>query len=466
MQANASKTQTRRAKVRSGVKVPAEIENWALGRESNDNSPNVDYDSDDFESIDDSYVNNMALSDEDEKKELEEKQRERIRFILRNLQNKDRSKSAKPGETASSSQSQKPVVGQGNEEVILPKRKSKSAKDSGSLKFKSAKSGMTRAVPGQPPQNITIERTYFKDLLKLSQQRYFYKLSVDFQKRAFIMRQKKKNLYKDSRSPSQSFEMATSSRPATSNTMLTSNRTPTTLSRANSYIRYPVKSTSANPKMRTANQEDLPDMDDQQKPMAPMVSSETKVNVIYENVPHGLTQERSILKRPTSSARPGLRVKSGNSRNLSIYSAKLEEETSENVTVPLAQAKTPSADYQRRKSSLMEPRQIQSAVPGSTARLESRINVIQDDRYQSLLNSLSNVYLPKVDTNHHATSSPDSESPKDRHVSPLERVDSIIKSNKALQGGHHTSGDIDHVKRRHDMEANLKLFEKYVSLYT
>ena len=71
MQANAKPSNSAgRVKAKSaGVKVPAEIENWAFGIESNDSRPYLVYESDD--SLDDRYVKNIALSDDEEKQKLE-----------------------------------------------------------------------------------------------------------------------------------------------------------------------------------------------------------------------------------------------------------------------------------------------------------------------------------------------------------------------------------------------------------
>ena len=52
-------------------------------------------------------------------------------------------------------------------------------------------------MPGSLQQNITIERTFFKDLLKLSKQRYISKLNSDFQKKRFAANQARKGLYSD-----------------------------------------------------------------------------------------------------------------------------------------------------------------------------------------------------------------------------------------------------------------------------
>ena len=46
-------------------------------------------------------------------------------------------------------------------------------KESGpSIKYKASSNSMARAMSGKLQQNITLERTFFKDLLSLSRQRY------------------------------------------------------------------------------------------------------------------------------------------------------------------------------------------------------------------------------------------------------------------------------------------------------
>ncbi len=63
-----------------------------------------------------------------------------------------------------------------------------------SMKFKASKNGLSRAVPGKLQQNITLERNFFRDLLKLSRQRYLVKINTDYQKRKFTDIQAKKGL--------------------------------------------------------------------------------------------------------------------------------------------------------------------------------------------------------------------------------------------------------------------------------
>lgn len=62
------------------------------------------------------------------------------------------------------------------------------------IKYKKSCSGMSRAMPGKIQQNITLERTFFKDLLKLSRERYLTRINSDYQKRKFTDSQTKKGL--------------------------------------------------------------------------------------------------------------------------------------------------------------------------------------------------------------------------------------------------------------------------------
>jgi hypothetical protein len=53
---------------------------------------------------------------------------------------------------------------------------------------------MSRAQPGIIQQNITVERVFLKDLLKLSRQRYIAKLGMEFQAKCFTEKQQRKGL--------------------------------------------------------------------------------------------------------------------------------------------------------------------------------------------------------------------------------------------------------------------------------
>lgn len=82
------------------------------------------------------------------------------------------------------------------DELERPSRPSSVKKEdiAAAIKFKASKNGLSRAVPGKLQQNITLERNFFKDLLKLSRQRYLVKVGTDFQMRKFTDKQSKKGL--------------------------------------------------------------------------------------------------------------------------------------------------------------------------------------------------------------------------------------------------------------------------------
>lgn len=50
-------------------------------------------------------------------------------------------------------------------------------------------------MPGTIQKNITIERVLFKDLLKLSKQRFASQKDTEFQKRGFTANQAKKGIF-------------------------------------------------------------------------------------------------------------------------------------------------------------------------------------------------------------------------------------------------------------------------------
>ena len=76
-----------------------------------------------------------------------------------------------------------------------PVKEKKKNKPSEGIKYKPVSSCIARAMPGSVQQNITLEKTFFKDLLRLSKQRYIAKLNFDYQNRIFIEQQSKKGLY-------------------------------------------------------------------------------------------------------------------------------------------------------------------------------------------------------------------------------------------------------------------------------
>lgn len=222
--------------LKTKFKIPNEVERWAIGQRNSKYQTN--YDSDDFESIDDSYIRNLAINDQsenDKKQQIiddnaQEQQRIRIREMIKNLRRaKEIQKKLNKGfygvleqqhEQQQQQQSQKSEGSKQNidgsekapedEEVSriengnvkLQKKKPKEK----SFEFRSMNTGMARAVPGSLQQNITVERTFFKELLDLSKQRYMFRLGADFKKRQFQARQERKGLLERVEKKDQPFE--------------------------------------------------------------------------------------------------------------------------------------------------------------------------------------------------------------------------------------------------------------------
>ena len=212
-------TTTKKSKFKTKFQIPSEVERWALGAQDEEVRNESD---DDIENIDDTYLKFLAeidtrLDSEEALDEVktEESQREKIRSILLNVRknkelkkklSKSFSRSKTIAEIALESlpvkEEQKKSVDvkiidddKEDEEIqIKPKSAKKQNNVDTSFKFKSVNNGLTRAVPGSLQQNITVERTFFKDLLKLSKQRYLYKLGSDFQMRRFTAKQERKGL--------------------------------------------------------------------------------------------------------------------------------------------------------------------------------------------------------------------------------------------------------------------------------
>jgi hypothetical protein len=63
--------------------------------------------------------------------------------------------------------------------------------------FKNVNNEMLRAVPGSLQQNITLERNLFRDLMRLSRQRYLFRLGSDFQRNQFSANQIRKGFLPD-----------------------------------------------------------------------------------------------------------------------------------------------------------------------------------------------------------------------------------------------------------------------------
>jgi hypothetical protein len=166
-------------------------------------------------------------SDNDKKQQIadkneQEQQRLRIREMIKNLrrakeiqkklnkgfygvleQQKEQEQQQQQQQQQSSQQTQNDSASEKmleDEEVsriengqVKDQKKSSKTKEK-PFEFRSLNNGMTRAVPGSLQQNITVERTFFKELLDLSKQRYMYRLGADFKKRQFQARQERKGL--------------------------------------------------------------------------------------------------------------------------------------------------------------------------------------------------------------------------------------------------------------------------------
>jgi len=96
----------------------------------------------------------------------------------------------KPGELPS-------FIKKNQEENKNEEENEKEKKDrpkSGLIK-KGKENSMSRSVPGNLQKNVTAERKFLKELLKLSQQRYIELINIDYQKKMFITRQANKGIY-------------------------------------------------------------------------------------------------------------------------------------------------------------------------------------------------------------------------------------------------------------------------------
>ena len=237
-----SRTTTSSASSRAKFKVTNEIERWAYGHDK-DSGDEKAQDSDEIKSIDDKYLETIVQPDlKDEslnEREDPVDRRQKITSIIRNIRDhkqmvtemckKDPTlclelsgyaikqmtldnsrKNASQSQidttlTTTSGNSSKHTIlldsnlnqsktGVLNESASDKKLKKESATQQNSLKFKPASGVQRLAMPGRLQQNITLERTFFKDLLKLSKQRYLAKVNADFQKRKFTENQTKKGL--------------------------------------------------------------------------------------------------------------------------------------------------------------------------------------------------------------------------------------------------------------------------------
>ena len=216
----------------SRFKLPSEIERWAYSNETNE-EVRLGFDPEDFESIDDSYLDKFD-QDPNEKKiifnRLEQKQKiinvlkqcksrkdlkqknkdDDFNDIISNIISANSNSTIQEVESLKKNQSNMKIVDQdqdqekqqqhsSEEDESKEEKKAKKLikRKESSKKFSTVNSGISRAMPGSLQQNITIERNFFKDLLKLSKQRYISKLNTEFQKKRFVNIQTRKGLFKE-----------------------------------------------------------------------------------------------------------------------------------------------------------------------------------------------------------------------------------------------------------------------------
>jgi hypothetical protein len=212
----------------SRFKLPSEIERWAYSNESTDEPSKINNENDDYEDIDDSYL--QIYDDPNDRKKVIDKneQKKRVVEILNQVKSRKLARTAdittkKRNSFNSlisniiSANSNFDLIKQEQslsmlkindqteeeEEDEHEKKSHKKKPRDESKKFRSISSGISRAVPGSLQQNITIERNFFKDLLKLSKQRYITKINADFQKKRFLIKQTNKGLYAEKESNNQ-----------------------------------------------------------------------------------------------------------------------------------------------------------------------------------------------------------------------------------------------------------------------
>ncbi|CAF0813615.1 unnamed protein product [Brachionus calyciflorus] len=163
-------------------KLSNEVVNWALGFSENSQNQKTNFD----ELTDDSYLDNILPYSNETGAENDLEKRQKIREILQNVRNTNRSRNRRP---------QKVQIEHKLDENE-PKNQIKKSKNSTKQKFDHISNGMSRALPGVLQQNITIERNYFKDLILLSKQRYTVLKSLDFEKKMFTRKQDQKGFIK------------------------------------------------------------------------------------------------------------------------------------------------------------------------------------------------------------------------------------------------------------------------------
>jgi len=233
----AGTTNNKKQSFREKFRIPNEIERWAIGQ--NNDLPT--YDLDEFESIDDKYLEEIATFDTNIESTDKNTQNQRIHQMLENLRKKKQTKLAKKYKNkimhfqnsdqfkSTSNLSNMTVTSTGSQpNNVLPSvdgmdlqkkpsfatltppstmsstnTKKESEKDNNKSKvntnfnFKNVNNEMLRAVPGSLQQNITLERNLFRDLMRLSRQRYLFRMGSDFQRNQFSANQIRKGFLPD-----------------------------------------------------------------------------------------------------------------------------------------------------------------------------------------------------------------------------------------------------------------------------
>jgi hypothetical protein len=233
----AGMTNMKKTSFRDKFGIPNEIERWAIGQ--NNNLPA--YDLDEFDSIDDKYLEEIATFDTNIESTDKNSQNQRIHLMLENLRKKKQTKLAKKykhrimhfqgtdvfnstsnlSNVTGTSIGSQPMSGLSTNHGMDLKKKSsltqltppstidsantqkKNEKENNksqvntNFNFKNVNNEMLRAVPGSLQQNITLERNLFRDLMRLSRQRYLFRIGSDFQRNQFSTNQTRKGFLPD-----------------------------------------------------------------------------------------------------------------------------------------------------------------------------------------------------------------------------------------------------------------------------
>lgn len=454
------------AKIKDRLKLPSEVERWALGlmdEESKENTSGREqkdgFESDDYDAIDDSYLRTIGPVETNKNENntasnrLSKEKYLKLQEILYRVKTKqeidpelNEKKFAMYLERLENEETEKRQV-----------REEKKRVASGSgFRFKSVNNGMTRGMPNTLQQNITIERTFFKDLIKLSKQRYLSKLSQDFYKRRFVKVQTRKGFMTDnsstpttSRSQSnlqQVTNITTSARKTKSPFQDKDTNSLNTMDSLN-MPRLGPKSISA---LGTTNQKSTESAKNKTVQIDSTIKTDNlkgknKLNELKKNginqrpkTSIGLLNSISEMNRSSNSIGGGGNLKTSYVTSLSSKS----------------QLEIGSLSYKSHNdaiSQLLVPFHVNNynennekegayGVSGGSAKHEP----IKDSRYIRLFQMMSNPYEPV----------------KKSDVDPARRVSALISSNKALQGPGWNGSFDKEKKNMSQIDFNKKLFEK------